>query len=106
MRYWRQVFEQRLDEIDKYLCGCCERGWVVNCVVLATGTALWVCQECDAVWLDAVQTAPKASAVSPEVAFQQIVSRPSGGLHQYVLPYCRPAQPLTDWDQIKLAIDV
>jgi hypothetical protein len=105
MRYWQQVLAQRLDALEKYLCGACERGWVLQCVVLATGTTVWVCEECDSVWLSAEKIVTKASPVSPELVLRQIVGPPAGALCNYVEPYDGTGQPLSDWEQIKLAVD-
>jgi hypothetical protein len=106
MSYWQHVLKQRLAALEKYLCGACQRGWVLKCVVLATGTTLWVCEECDAVWLDAEKTVTKASPVSPELVVRQIVGSPAGALRNYVKPYNGTTQSLSDWEQIKLAVDV
>ncbi|GIG93286.1 hypothetical protein Pen02_82220 [Plantactinospora endophytica] len=105
MYYWRKVLEQRISGLEKYLCGVCERGWVLQCVVLATRTNLWVCEECDTVWRDVGETVLKASPVSPEFVLTQIVGPPAGTLRDYVKPYNGTDQPLTDWDQIKLSAD-
>ncbi|GAA3778163.1 hypothetical protein GCM10022225_77550 [Plantactinospora mayteni] len=106
MYYWRHVMEHRFAGLEKYLCGACERGWVLQCVVVATSTSLWVCEECDTVWLHAEATVLKASPVSPGLILPQIVGPAAGALRDYVKPYNGNSQPLTDWDQIKLAADV
>ncbi|WP_433063036.1 hypothetical protein [Dactylosporangium sp. CS-033363] len=106
MRYWLEVREQRIAGLEKYLCGVCERGWVLQCVVLATGTTLWVCEECDSVWLDAEQTVAKASPVFPGLVLRQIAGSSAGALREFVEPYDHIAQPLNDWEQIRLAVDV
>lgn len=105
MRYWQQVLEQRLDSVDKYLCGWCERGWVLSCVVVATGKPLMVCEECDSVWLNADEIVSKASPVQPHLVFPQISGPRTGILWDYVEPL-DAGQPLSDWEQIKLAVDV
>ncbi len=106
MDYWRNVLTHRLPTLEKYLCGVCERGWVLHVVVQETGTSLWVCEECDSVWLNADQTRQKASPVSPDLVLQQIVGPAGGTLRDYVKPHGGATQPLTDWEQLKLAADI
>jgi hypothetical protein len=31
-------------------CPMCDQGWVVPATVNVTGQAIWVCDECDALW--------------------------------------------------------
>jgi hypothetical protein len=36
---------------SKIWCPRCDQGWVVHAVVRADVTHLWICDECDAIWL-------------------------------------------------------
>ncbi|MEV6631476.1 hypothetical protein AB0M54_12070 [Actinoplanes sp. NPDC051470] len=80
-------------------------GWLLSCVVVATGQPLMVCGECDSVWLNADEIVSTASPVQPHLVLPQISGPQAGILWDYVEPL-GPGQPLSDWQQIKLAVDV
>ncbi|GAA0421061.1 hypothetical protein Aca07nite_10920 [Actinoplanes capillaceus] len=105
MRYWETVDRDRLNSLEKFLCGVCQRGWVLKCVLLETGATLWVCEECDAVWLQADEVELKAAPANPELVLPQIMRPAAGVLSHYVRPYDGTEATL-DWEQIRLADDV
>lgn len=70
------------------LCNACNVGRVSAFRFVGDGRRLWVCHECDAVWLG--DTAPEG--------------HPDGTLYQYVQPYQGPGTP-TDWEQIEPVTD-
>ncbi|MEV6304132.1 hypothetical protein AB0M02_32335 [Actinoplanes sp. NPDC051861] len=93
MDYWRHVLIERIGDIGKYFCGVCKRGWVLECVVVMSGTRLWVCEECDHVWLSAEE-----SRLRPRLEnLQQIVEPADGTLADLVVG---------GWEQLRLAVDV
>ena len=91
MDYWRHVLGHRIGEIDKFFCGVCKRGWVLECVVLTTGRRLWVCEECDHVWLTA-----GADRLRPRLAGLQQIIEPADGTLTDVK---------TGWEQLRLTAD-
>lgn len=105
MRYWATVFQERLTALDKYLCGECRHGWVIKCVLLETGMTLWVCEECDVVWLDDDHVEQRTPPADPALTLPQIMAPAAGVLRDYVRPYDGTEATL-DWEQIRLADDV
>jgi len=40
-----------MKENSKIWCPRCDQGWVVHAIIRADSTSLWICDECDAIWL-------------------------------------------------------
>ena len=38
--------------MSRQWCTACDQGWVLPARVEATGTSIWFCQECEAVWFN------------------------------------------------------
>lgn len=61
---------------------------------------VWVCEECDSLWLDDRRTGKGVSLGAPDLELDQILAPPDSNLYMYVERYAGPGTP-TDWQQIE-----
>jgi hypothetical protein len=91
--------------MKRYLCGQCKCGWVSRYRIIRTGLLVWVCEECDALWLDDRRVGMGASYANMTILREEISAPPDDSLHSYVLPFFGGRGASTDWQQIALIED-